>query len=219
MKYTTEIFILSISLFLVSCATQSTPRDHTAFKESNPKSILVLPPINSSVDVKASYSVLTQITHPFSEAGYYVLPVAVVENTFRQNGMSVAEDIQALSYTKLHEIFGADTALYLNIIKYGSSYMIVSSETVVSVEGRLIDLKTGKEIWKGSASASSNESRSNSSGNSLIGMLIGAALTQISDTITDKGYGLAATANGRLASGILSGPRSPKYYLSTEQNK
>lgn len=56
--------------------------DYTAFLESKPASILVLPPVNQSPDVKASYSLYSQVTLPLSEAGYYVMPVGVVDETF-----------------------------------------------------------------------------------------------------------------------------------------
>ena len=46
----------------------------------NPTSIVVLPPVNTSPDVKATYSMLAQVTHPLAEAGYYVLPVALVDD-------------------------------------------------------------------------------------------------------------------------------------------
>ncbi|MGC8165122.1 GNA1162 family protein, partial [Salmonella enterica] len=78
--------------------------DYTAFKESKPTSILVLPPLNHSPDVKAGASLQSQITLPLAESGYYVLPVAVTNETFRQNGVTEAADIHALPIKKLHEI-------------------------------------------------------------------------------------------------------------------
>ena len=33
---------------------------------------------------------------------------------------------------KLHEIFGADAGLYITVKEYGTSYMLISSETVVT---------------------------------------------------------------------------------------
>ncbi|MGV2470107.1 hypothetical protein FO520_23155, partial [Bacillus subtilis] len=67
-----------------------------AFKQSKPKSILVLLPQNSTPEVQASHGLLAQTTLPLAEAGYYVFPVAVVEETFKQNGMTNAGDIQAV---------------------------------------------------------------------------------------------------------------------------
>ncbi len=36
--------------------------DYSAFKQAKPRSILVLPPLNESPDVKATYSMLSQVT-------------------------------------------------------------------------------------------------------------------------------------------------------------
>ena len=79
---------LSLAL-LGGCAAPKTI-DYAAFKQSRPKSILVLPPINESPEVQASYSLVSQVTYPLAEAGYYVLPIALVDETFRQNGLTTA---------------------------------------------------------------------------------------------------------------------------------
>lgn len=214
MKMPTLFSLMFATLLLAGCA-QRPSYDYTAFKESKPTSILVLPPLNHSPDVKAGASLQSQITLPLAESGYYVLPVAVTNETFRQNGVTEAADIHALPIKKLHEIYGADTALYLDIQNYGTSYLVVSSETVVTASARLVDLRTGKLLWEGKASASSAEQQSNSGGG-LIGMLVVAVVNQIANTITDKGHEIAGITSFRLLSadmpnGILYGPHSPKY--------
>ena len=45
---------LAIAALLAGCAVPQKNVDYTAFRESKPASILVLPPVNSSVDVAAS---------------------------------------------------------------------------------------------------------------------------------------------------------------------
>ncbi|MBV7600086.1 Putative lipoprotein NMB1124/NMB1162 precursor [Aeromonas encheleia] len=209
------IFSLMLSTLLLAGCAQRPSYDYSNFKESRPTSILVLPPVNHSPDVKAGASLQSQITFPLAESGYYVLPVAVTNETFRQNGVTEATDIHALPTQKLHEIYGADTALYLDIKDYGTSYLVISSATVVTASARLVDLRTGKLLWEGTASASSAEQQSNSGG-SLIGMLVVAVVNQIADTVTDKGHEIAGITSFRLLSAdmpnsILYGPYSPKY--------
>ena len=46
----------------------------------------------------------------------------MVEETFQQNGLTSASDAQAVSAKRLNEIFHADSALYISISEYGSSY-------------------------------------------------------------------------------------------------
>src|SRR5476649_1231311 len=174
-----RLFLLSaalITLALTGCA-KPVSYDYTAFKESKPKSILVLPPVNHSPDVNASHSVASVVTMPLAEDGFYVFPVAVVDETFKQNGMTSPEDIRSVSVVKLREIFGADAALYIDITSYGSTYMVVSSETRVTANAKLVDLRNGKVLWTGNATASDNENSNNNGG--IIGMLVQAAVKQI----------------------------------------
>ncbi|MBD9599702.1 DUF799 domain-containing protein [Pseudomonas sp. PDM10] len=189
--------------------------DYSAYKQSRPKTILVLPPLNNSPDVKASYSLLSQVTYPLAEAGYYVLPIALVDETFRQNGLTTPADIHQAPANKLQEIFGADAALYITVTDYGTRYMIINSETVVTASAKLVDLKSGTTLWTGSARASSEEG-GNNGGGGLVGMLITAAVKQVINSSTDAGHPIAGVTSARLLSagqpaGLLYGPRSPKY--------
>lgn len=80
--------VLSIAALLSACAQPVKRPDYAAFKQSRPRSILVLPPVNDTTDVGATYGMLSQMTLPLAEAGYYVVPVAVMDETFRQNGLT-----------------------------------------------------------------------------------------------------------------------------------
>ncbi|MCS3839170.1 hypothetical protein HNR03_003778 [Pseudomonas sp. JAI111] len=205
--------LLALAL-LGGCVSPKTV-DYAAYKQARPKTILVLPPLNNSPDVKASYSMLSQVTFPLAEAGYYVLPITLVDETFRQNGLTTPADIHQAPANKLQEIFGADAALYITVTDYGTRYLIIRSETVVTATAKLVDLKTGTTLWTGSARASSEEGNNNSGGG-LIGALITAAVKQVINSSTDAGYPIAGVTSARLLSagqpaGLLYGPRSPKY--------
>lgn len=205
--------LLSLAV-LGGCVSPKTV-DYSAYKQSRPKTILVLPPLNNSPDVKASYSLLSQVTYPLAEAGYYVLPITLVDETFRQNGLTTPADIHQAPANKLQDIFGADAALYITVTDYGTRYMIISSETVVTASAKLVDLKSGTTLWTGSARASSEEG-GNNGGGGLIGMLITAAVKQVINSSTDAGHPIAGVTSARLLSagqpaGLLYGPRSPKY--------
>ncbi|MBC7858420.1 MAG: DUF799 domain-containing protein [Burkholderiaceae bacterium] len=202
--------------FAVGCATKpAAPYDYTAFKAAKPRSIVVLPPLNDSPDVNASYSVYSHVTYPLAEAGYYVLPVALVDETFKQNGLASPADIHNVPLNKLKDIFGADAALYVTVTKYGATYTLLNSVVVVTANAKLVDLKTGAVMWSGAASAS-DEGGNNNSGGGLIGALVSAAVKQIVNNVTDAAYPVAAIATGRLLSsgqnnGLLYGPRSLNY--------
>ncbi len=207
------IALAGAALLLGGCAAQK-PYDYSAFREARPASILVLPPLNSSPDINATYSMLSQTTGPLAESGYYVFPVTLVDETFKQNGLSSPADIHEIPTAKLREIFGADAALYINVKQYGTSYVVISSETRVTAEAKLVDLRSGRTLWSGSATASSAEGDNNNGG--LIGMLVKAAVRQIIETVSSQGHLIAGKTSARLLSagrpnGILYGPRSPMY--------
>jgi hypothetical protein len=210
MKRISLIVVLSAALLLGACATKP-PKDYSAFQRARPASILVLPPLNESPDIKATPAVWASVTRPLAEAGYYVVPVTLADETFKQNGVTTSHDAHHIPADKLRQFFGSDAALYLKISEYGSKYMIIASETAVKVEARLVDLRDGTLLWDGSARASSAEQQQSQGG--LAGLLVQALVNQIVSSTTDAAYGYAGMANERLIrgpEGVLYGPRSPK---------
>lgn len=208
-----KIFFLFFAFFSVMALTgcaKKVPYDYTAFRESRPASILVLPAQNETTDINAAHSFVSMVTQPLAESGYYVFPVAVVEETFKQNGLTNATDIRSVSAAKLHSIFNADAALYIDVTRYGTKYVLVDSVTIVTATAKLVDLRSGKQIWSGIASASDNENNNTNSG---LGILVAAVVKQISNKVTDKAHTIAGVAGKRLLTanpngGILAGPRA-----------
>lgn len=213
-NYFKILAVVICAIAMTGCATQKA-FDYTAYKESRPKSILVLPPLNNTPEVQASYSVLSYATRPLAEAGYYVMPVTLVAEAFKENGMTQPADMHATSADKLRQIFGADAVLYVTISKYGTVYQVVNSASVVAAEAKLVDLKTGKLLWTGSASASSEEGQNQQQGG-LAGLLISAIVKQVMANVLDQSHQVAGITTARLLSpgmlnGVLYGPRSPNY--------
>jgi hypothetical protein len=214
--------LIAATLLFGGCATQHhTTVDYTAFRQAKPRSLLVLPPVNDSPDVDASNSLLAQVTRPLAESGYYVMPVTLVNETFRQNGLSNPPEIHAVSPAKLKEIFGADAALYITIHQYGATYTVFNSVVVVSADAKLVDLSTGTTLWAGSATAT-NDQGNNNSGGGLAGALIAAVVKQVLNNTTNASHKVAGQASAMLltagrANGMLYGPRSPKFGADGQQ--
>lgn len=198
---------------LLGCAGPS-PYNYSEYKQANPRSILVLPPVNKTTDTKATLGFYSNTQKPLAEAGYYVFPVAVVYETFKNNGYTVSDDIHQIGASKLHEIFGADAAMYITVKDYGTRYFVFGSVSVVTAEAILVDLRSGKKIWEGTATASSEEGKNNQGG--LAALLISAIAKQIVGTAVDESYGVSKITNLRLLSaglknGVLYGPYHPDY--------
>ncbi len=202
--------VILMTLWLGGCAAPA-PRDQTALRAARPASILVLPPLNTTHEVTASSSLLAVTTRPLAETGYYVMPVSLVDETFRQNGVTQAEDIHALPLSRLQEFFQADAVLYLTVTRYGATYYIVSSTTTVKVQARLVDGRTGQLLWEGQAQASSDEGKDNSN-QGLVGLLLSAVIQQVASHVGEQSHQLAGVAAARLFSvrgpnALLPGPR------------
>lgn len=193
---------LILTALLSGCATV-TPKDYTEFRKSNPRSILVLPPINETIEVGATYSVLTTMTRPLAEMGYYVFPVVVVDQFLRENGLTVPGEMHQAPLKKLQEVFGADAVLYLTVEKFGSKYQVFNSTTMVHLRAKLVDARTAVVIWEGSAKAE-NAGQSG---------LVEALVTQVMNKIFDQSHLVAAMASAQLIAtpqvGFLRGPRHP----------
>ena len=207
---------LSLAVLLGGCATPPPPRDNTAFREAKPASVLVLPPINDSPEVLATPSVLSQLSLPLAESGYYVLPVALVDETLKSNGIQTASDAQQISGDKLRSIFGADAALYVAIRRYGSVYKVTNSEAAVTLSAKLVDLRSGALLWEGSATASTAEQNNGNTPGGLVGLLVKAVIEQIANNMSERSHAVAGIASQRLLTagtpnGLIYGPRSPLY--------
>ena len=208
------IAVAILAIFFTGCSVKEPePYDYSAFLQKKPRSILVLMPTNDSTDVTGSAAVLANAVAPLSEVGYYVFPVALVNDTFKQNGITEPGEIAAVPLNKLDKIFHADSVLYINIKDYGTSYAVISSSTKVVLEAKLIDIKSGVKLWEGTATAIEDSSSGQSS---LLGMLVSAVITQVANTISDRSYDLAVRADAYLFSSnchncILYGPYSTHY--------
>lgn len=119
-------------------------------------------------------------------------------------------------YLKLHQIFGADAAIYITVTKFGVTYTVVNSETMVQVQGKLVDLKTGATLWQGAAQASSVEGEQQQQGG-LAAVLLSAVIKQVLASTFDNSHKYSGIASERLLvtgvpnNGLLYGPRSPNY--------
>jgi hypothetical protein len=207
---TPAIILVLLTLLLSGCVTVP-PKDYTAFRQHQPKSILVLPPQNLATDINAGYSVLTTTTRPLSELGYYVFPVVMVDQLLKENGLPTAAEMHQAPLDKLHEVFGADAVLYITVEKYGTKYMVISSNTFVQARAKLVDCQTGTVIWEDKVFTQLG----NNSSSDPIAMLVGALVDQVVNKMTDQAHNCAYVASATLlanpTSGLLKGPRHPEF--------
>jgi len=205
-----SVAIVAAALGVAGCKTIE-PYDYTNFRAHPPRSILVLPPLNETVTVEATYGYLSTVTQPIAERGYYVFPVAVADQFMKDNGLPTAGDMQQAPLAKFAEVVGADAVLFLTLKQYGSKYQVVSATTTVEVLAKLVDTRTGILLWQGRGFA---ESKSPNASNP-IATLIAAAVVQAINKKGDSAHGVSREANAHLFAaentGLPYGPYSPKY--------
>lgn len=125
------------------------PIDYTEFRLRQPRSILVLPPLNESTAGEGTYGVLSTVTLPLAELGYYVYPVAVMDRFLKENGIPTAGEMRQVPVDKVRDIVGADAVLYITVQEYGTKYLLIDSYTTVQSTAKLVDTRTGTTLWAG----------------------------------------------------------------------
>jgi hypothetical protein len=205
-------WLLALSLLLLLGGCQTTkPYDYTNFRAHPPRSILVLPPLNESTTLEGTYSYLSTVSRPLAEHGYYVFPVAVVDQFLKDNGLPTTGEMNQVLPGKVGEITGADAVMYLDLRQYGSKFVVINSVTTVEVFAKLIDTRTGILLWDGRGFA---QQSGTGSGN-LLADLLAAAISQAINRAADAAHSVSRMANNTLflpqRTGLPYGPYSPKY--------
>ncbi len=198
------------ALVLAGCATA--PYDYTNLRQHPPRSILVLPPLNESTAVEATWGYLSTVTRPLAERGYYVFPIAVVDQFLKENGLPGAGEMHQVPLNKVTEILGADAVLFITVEEYGSKYQVLNTATTVKARAKLVDTRTGILLWEGKTVMQQN---SNAGSGGLLAAVVTAALTQVLNTASDQAHRLSGPANVILFNakdqGLLYGPYHPQY--------
>jgi hypothetical protein len=203
-------FAAAAAFALLAAGCASDPHDYSLYRANMPKSILVLPPLNESVDVMASYSFLSTVSRPLGDIGYYVFPVAVVDAYMKDNGLPNPGEMHQVSIAKLGEVFGADAVLYVTIEEWGQEYIVLQSTTIVRAKVGLVDVKSAALLWEGRVDIAEG-----SGGGGLIESVVMAAIDQIVDSVSDRTHEVSRMGIRTMAfdskHGLLYGPRHPKF--------
>jgi len=201
-------FLLFSFMILLTSGCATTPYDYTAFEKNKPRSIVVIPPNNNSLEVNAPYIYLSTLTRPLAEKGYYVFPVSVIDHFLKENGLPTPAEMNGIPLDKIGEHIGADAVLYITIEDWGQKFQVISSVAVVKANLKLVDVRTGELLWESIAKA---EQSSNNSGGGLAGALLSAIVTQVvASTVADPTPSLSRRANNVVINsqsrGMLDGP-------------
>lgn len=203
-----KALVFALAALLAGCAThQQEKTDLSAFNAAKPRSILVVPAANKSLDVDAPNYLLTTLTVPLAEKGYYVFPVHTAKTVLEQEGFFDGDQVQKQPPEMLAQLFGADAVLFVTINRWDAQYAVLATTVTVDFDYRLVS-KDGNEIWKANKKMQYSPQQQ-STGNPL-GDLIASAITAAMERAKPNYLPLARTANVLvLAAGPTAIPDGP----------
>lgn len=200
-----------LTLVLTGCATNVVKTDLSKFEAAKPRSILVVPATNKSLDVDAPTYLLTTLTVPLAEKGFYVFPVHTAKTVLEQEGLYEGEQIHNQPPEQLARLFGADAVLYVTINQWDAKYVVLSTTVTVDFDYRLVS-KDGTDLWKANKRMVYSPQQQNT-GHPLAN-LIAAAVTAAIERAKPNYMPLAQMANNDVfvwgPTAIPNGPYAPK---------
>jgi len=130
---------------LIGCANVQ-KKDMSAFTAAAPRSILVVPVANKTLDVDAPIFVLTTLPIPLANKGYYVFPVNTTKYILEQEGLYEGDRILSMPVPTLAKMFGADAILYVTINRWDAQYAFIATTVTVEFDYKLVSAD-GTVIW------------------------------------------------------------------------
>lgn len=172
-RFSYTLMLSAIAVTLSACAHQPLNRQE-AFLAASPRSILVIPVVNKSVDVTAADYMLSTASVPLAERGYYVFPINLVKRVLEDEGLADSSLVHAAPSSKLAGLFGADAVLYITIDRWDAQYAVINTAVTVLVNYEIRDGKSDRSLWKARSHVVQN---SDSGGGGGLAGLIAKSIT------------------------------------------
>ncbi|MBN2816296.1 MAG: DUF799 family lipoprotein [Campylobacterales bacterium] len=211
-KKTIAYLIVATFMFIFSgCGPAMTTKgaEFPKMYQEQPRSLLILPPMNESTDAEAKDYYMTTAEMPFALMGYYTFPVEMVSDIMKQEGVYDTELLYNLPMGKFKEYFGADAVLLTRIKRWDVSYMVLASSLTVAIEAKIVSTESSEELWSYTGVVTVDLSGGNSGGG--IGGLIASAVATAINTAAADYVTYARQANARIIYTLPVGPYHEGY--------
>ena len=201
---------LAAALVVLATGCATAPRkDLSKLVAAQPRSILVVPVVNNSVDLNAPDYFLSTVPIPLAERGYYVFPVNLVKRLLEDDGLSDAGLVHKADTARLANLFGADSVLYITIQRWDAKWVLVSTSVTVEFAYVLKDAKTGATLWTDQRAMTY---ASDSGGGGLIGAIVNAAVAKAAPNYMPLARQANAQALAWPGPGFPAGRYRPDYH-------
>lgn len=210
-KLVTGLAFITSIFFLSGCGPSYVTKgaEFPKMYEEQPRSLLILPPMNESTDAEAKDYYMTTTEMPFALMGYYTFPTEMVSDIMKQEGVYDTEILYNMPLDKYSEYFGADAVLFTRIKKWDVSYMVVESTLTVSIEAKIVSTKTSQELWGYTGTVIVDLTGGGAGGG--LGELIAKVIIAAINTATADYVEHAHTANKRIIQTLPFGPYHEHY--------
>ncbi|MCF1432193.1 MAG: DUF799 domain-containing protein, partial [Shewanella sp.] len=110
MTHIKHAVLLCLAFVLGGCVSTATKEAAfpAMYDVNKPLSVVIAPVINNTTAAEASDYLNATVAQPLADKGYYVLPVPVIADIFKQSGVIDGAQLKSAPMQVFKEKFGAD---------------------------------------------------------------------------------------------------------------
>ncbi|MCF1459518.1 MAG: DUF799 domain-containing protein [Shewanella sp.] len=183
MTHIKHAVLLCFAFVLGGCVSTTTKEAAfpAMYDVNKPLSVVIAPVINNTTAAEASDYLNATVAQPLADKGYYVLPVPVIADIFKQSGVIDGAQLKSAPMQVFKEKFGADAVMFITLTQWETNYIVVGGNVVVGMEYALVSTATSEVIWS-NTSVVQVDTGSNS-GNLLVDIIATAITTAATDYV------------------------------------
>lgn len=138
---------IATTVLLIGCVSTPVKKSQTypLLYAERPKSIMILPPINKSVNVEAKEQFYSSLIVPLTLNGYYVLPPLLAIDILKEESAYDTENFIGNSMKPVGALFGVDAVLFTTIHNWDKTSLL--NRIVIKVEYMLKSTKTDSILF------------------------------------------------------------------------
>ncbi|WP_071145470.1 GNA1162 family protein [Bacteroides ihuae] len=181
------IYFALIATLFASCGTTSNltrGKSYPKMYSDKPTTILVMPPINKTVNVEAKEYFYTSMMVPLCEKGYYVISPFLAMDLLKNESAYDSELYLDGNLASFKKVFGADVALFTVINQWSKSTL--GNTITVEVEYILKSTTSNEILFNRKGTLVVDTSLNSTSNAGLLGALVDMAASAINTALTDK---------------------------------
>lgn len=148
--------LLFLGLLITSCASVNREGHvkvtkgnvYEACYRENPKTILVVPPINHTKMTRATNALLADLIPRIQQKGYNVLPLPASWKAIEAQGLSsMTMNHENLPLREFYEAFGADAVLLIDIHEAAKDFTSEQEGVWAAVSYNLVSTESEQNLW------------------------------------------------------------------------